>query len=272
LQEPFHPLVNHLFNSTGSQTLFRLISSTLLSSDTRLFAPFSRARSSTHPGYGLVPVRVLQNCPEAGGRSVPPREPAFALFSVFFTVFSCLLSLFFLRLKQTGGETHMYEIETNFSEGRMVRGSNGDQQPRASVSAVVIFCRVFGEARERFAFGVRGFRLEEEWLSFYIRPADGLQFPAIMQWLKQIFSVRFNRCAERTGHVWGDRYWSRVVKGEPPEEAGEVDWAAVDTAAETGEISSGICPADGVTPPAAENPAETGFSLQPPARSPPPLG
>jgi hypothetical protein len=47
--------------------------------------------------------------------------------------------------------------------------------------AIAIFCRVFGEARKRFAFELRGFRLEEEWLSFYIRPADGMQLPAIMQ-------------------------------------------------------------------------------------------
>jgi hypothetical protein len=39
---------------------------------------------------------------------------------------------------------------------------------------MAIFCRVFGEAQKYFAFELRGFRLEEERLSFYIRPADGL--------------------------------------------------------------------------------------------------
>jgi hypothetical protein len=138
--------------------------------------------------------------------------------------------------------------------------------------AVAIFCQVFGEARVRFAFELRGFALVEERLSFYIRPADGLQLPAIMQWLKQTFAVRFNLSEDRTGHVWGDRYWSRVLEGEPPEEAVEVDWAAVDVAAETGVLSSGGRPLDGVSPPAAENPAEGGFSPQTPARSPPPPG
>jgi hypothetical protein len=65
----------------------------------------------------------------------------------------------------------------------------------------------------RFSFELRGFALTEERLLFYIKPSDGLQFPAIMQWLKQIFSVRFNRRTGRTGHVWGDRYWSRVLEG-----------------------------------------------------------
>jgi hypothetical protein len=38
-----------------------------------------------------------------------------------------------------------------------------------------------------------------------------------MKWLKQTFAQRYNRETGRTGHVWGDRYWSRVVEGEPPE-------------------------------------------------------
>jgi hypothetical protein len=129
---------------------------------------------------------------------------------------------------------------------------------------------VFGEARRRFAFELRDFALVKERLSFYIRPADELRLPAIMQWLKQTFAVRFNLCRGRSGHVWGDRYWSRVLKGEPPEEVGEVDWEAVDMAAETGEISFRACPPDGVSPPVTETLAETGFSPQNPARSPPP--
>jgi hypothetical protein len=47
--------------------------------------------------------------------------------------------------------------------------------------AIAVFCQVFGEARGRFACENREFRLVEERLSFYIKPADGLQLPAIMQ-------------------------------------------------------------------------------------------
>jgi hypothetical protein len=131
---------------------------------------------------------------------------------------------------------------------------------------------VFGEARGRFAFEMRGFRLEEEWLSFYIRPADGLQLPAIVQWLKQTLSVRFNLSGGRSGHIWGDRYWSRVLEGEPPEGAAEVDWEAVEVAAETGVLSSGTRSPDRVSPLTAENPAEPCLSPQTPAHPSPPPG
>jgi hypothetical protein len=88
----------------------------------------------------------------------------------------------------------------------------------------VIFCRVLLDAKERFDFEMRGLALGGALLSFYIKPADGFQLPEIMQWMKQTFSVRFNIVTWRTGHVWGDRYKSEILPGEPPPGVGEVDW------------------------------------------------
>jgi hypothetical protein len=116
------------------------------------------------------------------------------------------------------------------------------------------------------------FRLRDPRVSACGRAAVVLYLPAIMQWVKQTFSLRFNLYAGKTGHVWGGQYWSRIVEGEPPEWAGEVDWTAVDVAADAGEISFGTCPPDEVSPLMAEKPAETGFSPQNSTRSPPPPG
>jgi hypothetical protein len=107
---------------------------------------------------------------------------------------------------------------------------------------------------------MRGIALEGEWLSFYIKPADGFQLPAIMQWLKQTFAVRFNRRDGRTGHIWGDRYWSRVLEGEPPPGAAEVDWAAVEAAAETPAPAGGRWRPNGVRPLLAGKTVRTRFS------------
>jgi hypothetical protein len=99
-----------------------------------------------------------------------------------------------------------------------------------------------------FPFEMRGFSLEGARLSFYIKPEDGFQLPGIMQWLKQTFTVHFNLRAGRTGHIWGNRYWSEVLEGTPPEGAAEVDWAAVEAAAEAPAPAvrkrrpSGVCP------------------------------
>jgi hypothetical protein len=77
------------------------------------------------------------------------------------------------------------------------------------------------EAMGFYAFEIRGLRFDGAKVSFYIKPANGLQLPDIMKWIKETFAVRFNLLGGRTGHIWGDRYSSEILVGEPPE------WAEV---------------------------------------------
>jgi hypothetical protein len=81
------------------------------------------------------------------------------------------------------------------------------------------FKQVLNEARARYAFVLCGLRFSRPAVSFYIKPADGLQLPEIMQWIKQTYSVRYNVYDGRTGHIWGDRYASWIVSEGPPEDA-----------------------------------------------------
>jgi REP element-mobilizing transposase RayT len=86
--------------------------------------------------------------------------------------------------------------------------------------AAALFSGVFRETTLRFAFEVRGLRFEVDQLRFYIKPEDGMELPVIMQWLKQTFAQRYNALTGRTGHIWGDRYWSAILEGEAPADVG----------------------------------------------------
>ncbi|MDR1095378.1 MAG: transposase, partial [Spirochaetaceae bacterium] len=86
------------------------------------------------------------------------------------------------------------------------------------------FKRVLDEARKLRAFALYGLRFSGPTVSFFIKPDDGLQLPEIMQWIKQTYSVRYNVFDGRTGHIWGDRYWSVIVAG-PPGDAKEYVFA-----------------------------------------------
>jgi hypothetical protein len=86
--------------------------------------------------------------------------------------------------------------------------------------ALALFRRVFEETKQHFVFEITGLRLTDERLVFYIRPADGFELPDILKWMKQTFAVRYNRLMGRTGHIWGDRYGSVILEGEPPEGEG----------------------------------------------------
>jgi hypothetical protein len=87
------------------------------------------------------------------------------------------------------------------------------------------FERVLNEARARYAFVLCGLRFSGPTVSFYIKPADGFHLPEIMQWIKQTYAVRYNVYDGRTGHIWGDRYGSRIMAGGPPEDAEEYVFA-----------------------------------------------
>jgi REP element-mobilizing transposase RayT len=129
--------------------------------------------------------------------------------------------------------------------------------------ALRIFARVFRETMLRFVFEVRGLHLEDDWLTFYIKPEDGFELPEIMKWMKQVFAQRYNAAAGRIGHIWGDRYWSRILEGEPPEGEGE---------AAAGDRPCGRGAATGVRPCRGRNEGGTCFSLIPPFLPAPPPG
>ncbi|MDR2078301.1 MAG: transposase [Treponema sp.] len=89
-----------------------------------------------------------------------------------------------------------------------------------SPKARTLFARVLMETELRFVFILRGLRVEDDWLTFYLKPEDGLELPEIMKWMKQVFTQRYNRKEGRIGHIWGDRYWSEIVE-EVPEDVEE---------------------------------------------------
>jgi hypothetical protein len=47
------------------------------------------------------------------------------------------------------------------------------------------------------------------------------------------------------GHVWGDRYWSKVLEGEPPEETVREENGGEGKAAEAGEQNQKARPREG---------------------------
>jgi REP element-mobilizing transposase RayT len=139
------------------------------------------------------------------------------LYFHFFSVFSGLIKAkrrvnpiyIYMRKLRVLQQGVWYEIRTQIN----------NREPLFRRSKVrAIFNRVLHEAEHRFVFEIRFPRLQDDWLTFYIKPEDGFELPAIMKWLKQTFAQRYNRETGRTGHIWGDRYWSRILDGDPPED------------------------------------------------------
>jgi hypothetical protein len=117
-----------------------------------------------------------------------------------------------------------------------VRTAVNDREPLFWSGHVVwLLARVLSEAKVFFGFELWGLRFDGAWVSFYIKPDNGLELPEIVKWIKQTFSVRFNLLNGRTGHIWGDRYWSEILVGEPPEWAERYEFITIDLPVRKGD-------------------------------------
>jgi hypothetical protein len=122
-----------------------------------------------------------------------PKEPVSKLRFFFFHAFSGFHRLtkenglptayigycrkvIIIRQKRDLAEKVWYRVETTINVG----------EPLFKLLwTEVIFCCVLIEAKKRFDFEMRGLVIGNEWLSFYIKPADGYQLPKILRWMKQ---------------------------------------------------------------------------------------
>jgi hypothetical protein len=167
-----------------------------------------------------------------------------------------------MRLSRDLAENVWYEVNTAVNVG----------EPLFRLGwAETLFYGVLHDAKGRFGFELRGLVLSEAGLAFYIKPLDGFELPKIMQWIKQTFSVRFNVRTRRKGHVWGDRYWSVILAGEPVG-AVAVDWDVVDVEAAKDIPAVAAYSMSWDCPRSAKWEAKTSFSPKTPANTAAPPG
>jgi putative transposase len=74
-----------------------------------------------------------------------------------------------------------------------------------------LFLSVVKEATRRYSFRLENFCVMGNHVHFIIQPAIGESLSAIMQWIFGVFAMRFNRRFGLTGHVWGERFFSRII-------------------------------------------------------------
>jgi putative transposase len=70
------------------------------------------------------------------------------------------------------------------------------------------------KAHEKFDFELINFSIMGNHVHLLIKPGEGEDISRIMQWLLGCFAQEFNRRNGRSGHFWGERFWSRIVTSD----------------------------------------------------------
>ena len=76
-----------------------------------------------------------------------------------------------------------------------------------------LFMDVLKRAKKKFNFTLKNFCIMGNHVHLLIKPGRGESLSKIMQWLLGVFAQLWNKTHNITGHLWGDRFFSRIIMG-----------------------------------------------------------
>jgi putative transposase len=81
------------------------------------------------------------------------------------------------------------------------------EEPRTKA----LFLDVVAKAKQRYAFRIENFTIMGNHIHLMIKPEKGVSLSRIMQWILSVFAQAYNKINGLTGHVWGERFFSRIM-------------------------------------------------------------
>ena len=75
-----------------------------------------------------------------------------------------------------------------------------------------LFLEVVKRAKEKYDFRIENFCIMGNYFHFIIQPMKDASLSDIMRWIMSVFAMAWNRINHLTGHVWGERFFSRIIQ------------------------------------------------------------
>jgi len=82
-----------------------------------------------------------------------------------------------------------------------------------SASVRELFLSTVTRAKKKYRFRIWNFSIMGNHIHFLIEPRTGESLSAIMRWILGVFATLYNRKNGLSGHVWGERFHSRILAG-----------------------------------------------------------
>lgn len=75
-----------------------------------------------------------------------------------------------------------------------------------------LFLDVVERAKKRYSFRIENFTVMDNHFHLIIQPGKDESLSRIMQWILGVFAQAYNRLNGFSGHVWGERFFSRIMR------------------------------------------------------------
>lgn len=96
----------------------------------------------------------------------------------------------------------LYHVTARANRKEMIFDSRGMKD---------LFLETLSRAKGRYKFRVENFCIMGNHFHLLIRPGAGESLSRILQWILSVFAMAYNRIHGCTGHVWGSRFFSRIL-------------------------------------------------------------
>ena len=105
------------------------------------------------------------------------------------------------RILQEGAE---YHVTAKINRGEKIFLNPEDR---------ILFMDVLKRAKIKFDFSIKNFCIMGNHIHLIIKPGQKESLSKIMQWLLGVFAQLWNKKHNLSGHLWGDRFFSRIILG-----------------------------------------------------------
>ncbi len=105
------------------------------------------------------------------------------------------------RILQDGA---IYHVTARANRKEMIFDSNEIKE---------LFLEVLRRAKGKYSFKLENFCIMGNHFHLLIRPEGKTNLSRLMQWVMSVFAMAYNRVHGLVGHVWGSRFFSRIVSG-----------------------------------------------------------
>ena len=75
-----------------------------------------------------------------------------------------------------------------------------------------MFLDILESAKKKFNFKLKHFCIMSNHIHLLIEPGVDTSLSKLMQWILSIFAIRFNKLFGQIGHVWYDRFKSKIIR------------------------------------------------------------
>lgn len=75
-----------------------------------------------------------------------------------------------------------------------------------------LILEIIARAKKKYPFRVKNFCIMGNHIHLMLKPEGDISLSKIMQWILSVFAVQFNKLHGLRGHVWYDRFRSKIIE------------------------------------------------------------